>query len=235
MADYTANVKVLVDQTELDSAEKRIKELNGKTAKVKVDVDGLQGVTGRGSGGRGGGGLGLGTGSLFGQFKRAMDKRQDFLVKAANESNDKLRAHYEKGAKEQGRIAGSSFVKAYKEASAKGSGRDVLRAGGKYLNDAKSKADFKIKEGEIKRQEKLDASVEKHAQNMAKRLSKINSQRIADDNKLQARLDANTAKHAQSMADKMSAARKSDYNNLVKQQKGINALYKERSKYDEVS
>lgn len=235
MADYTANVKVLVDQAELDSAEKRIKELNGKTAKVKVDVDGLQGITGRGSGGRGGGGLGLGTGSLFGQFKRAMDKRQDFLVKAANESNDKLRAHYEKGAKEQGRIAGSSFVKAYKEASAKGSGRDVLRAGGKYLNDAKSKADFKIKEGEIKRQEKLDASVEKHAQNMAKRLSKINSQRIADDNKLQARLDANAAKHAQSMADKMSAARKSDYNDLVKQQKGINALYKERSKYDEGS
>lgn len=235
MADYTANVKVLVDQAELDSAEKRIKALDGKTAKVKVDVDGLQGVTGRGSGGRGGGGLGLGTGSLFGQFKRAMDKRQDFLVKAANESNDKLRAHYEKGAKEQGRIAGSSFVKAYKEASAKGSGRDVLRAGGKYLNDAKSKADFKIKDGEIKRQEKLDASVEKHAQNMAKRLSKINSQRIADDNKLQARLDANTAKHAQSMADKMSAARKSDYNDLVKQQKGINALYKERSKYDEGS
>lgn len=233
MADYTANVKVLVDQAELDSAEKRIKGLDGKTAKVKVDVDGLQNLTG--SGGKGGGALGLGTSSLFSQFKRAIDKRQDLLVKAANTSNDKLKAHYEKGAKEQGRIAGSAFVNAFKEANRKGAGRDVLTAGNKYLNDAKAKTDFKIREGEIKRQEKLEASVAKHAENMAKRLSKANAQRIADESKLQGQLNANTAKHAQSMAKKMTAARQSDYNNLVQQQKGINALYKERAKYDEGS
>ena len=236
MADYTANVKVLVDQAELDSAEKRIKGLDGKTAKVKVDVDGLQNLTGSGGkGGKGGGALGLGTSSLFSQFKRAIDKRQDLLVKAANTSNDKLKAHYEKGAKEQGRIAGSAFVNAFKEANRKGAGRDVLTAGNKYLNDAKAKTDFKIREGEIKRQEKLEASVAKHAENMANRLSKANAQRIADENKLQGQLNANTAKHAQSMAKKMTAVRQSDYNNLVQQQKGINALYKERAKYDEGS
>lgn len=219
MADYVADVKVVVDQSELDAAEKKINSLNGKTAKVKLDVTGgdkLSGLSlgGGGKGGsRGGGGLGLGTGSLLTQYKRAIDKRQDYLVKAANTSNEKLKAHYEKGAKEQGRIAGSTFVKAYKEAQAKGSGRQLLGAGGKYLNEAKSKADFKIEENGIKRQEKLEASVAKHAENMAKRLQKANAQKLSAQ----------------------EAYRQKDYKGLVQQQKDINKLYGQQAKYAENS